>query len=531
MIEKVIVKFKEAIGEKHTLTDSETLQKYHYSNIPVERVIDAALLPGSVEEVQKIVNIASEFQISLYPISTGNNWGYGSANPVRDHNVILDLSRMNRIIEVNTELAYAVIEPGVTQYQLYQYLSKNKTGLLMDPTGSGPNCSVLGNTVERGYGIARYGDHSASLSGMEVVLANGEVLRTSFGHYENAKATHTFKCGVGPCLKGIFSQSNFGIVTKIGIWLMPEPEYFEACYFSANNESDLGPLIDAVRWLLLHDVIRSSVNLVHRNRVLTMLMQYPWKEMSGKTPLNDEVSKAIARVKKVGAWNGVFALYGTKEEVRAAKKVIKKTLRGKVARLTFVSDQTLRLLERFQTLFSFLLRMNIPEMLKVLKPSYGILKGIPSEVSLASPYWRTRKNPPSQDINPAKDNCGLIWFSPVVPMTKTNAEKFIAIIKPIFAKYGFEDCITFTTVTARSFDCTLPILYNKDDIEETKKASACFEELVSECMKAGYIPYRFGIQSMAQLTGRRDVFWDVIEKLKNALDPQGILSPGRYSRR
>ena len=530
MIEKAIVKFKEAIGEEHTLTDLEALRKYHYINIPAERIIDAALRPGSVKDVQKIVNITSEFQISLYPISTGNNWGYGSANPVRDHNVIVDLSRMNRIIEVNTELAYTVIEPGVTQYQLYQYLNKHQTGLMMDPTGSGPNCSVLGNTVERGYGISRYGDHFASLSGMEVVLANGEVLRTSFGHYENAKATHTFKCGVGPCLHGMFTQSNFGIVTKIGIWLMPEPEYFEACYFSANNESDLGPLIDAVRWLLLHDVIRSSVNLVHRNRVLTMLMQYPWKEMSGKTPLNDEVSKAIARVKKVGAWNGVFALYGTKEEVRAAKKVIKKTLRGKVARLTFVSDQTLRLLERFQTLFSFLLRMNIPEMLKVLKPSYGILKGIPSEVSLTSPYWRTKKNPPSQDINPAKDNCGLIWFSPVVPMTKTNAEEFIAIIKPIFAKYGFEVCITFTTVTARSFDCTLPILYNKDDTEETRKAGACFEELVSECMKAGYIPYRFGIQSMAQLTGRRDVFWDVIEKLKDALDPQGILSPGRYSR-
>ena len=530
MIEKAIKVFEAAIGKERTLTDSEALQRYHYATIAVERVIDAVLRPDSLEDVQKIVKIANEFEISLYPISTGNNWGYGSANPVRDHNVIEDLSRMNRIVQVNTELAYAVIEPGVTQRQLYEHLSKHRTGLMMDPTGSGPSCSVLGNTVERGYGISPYGDHFASVSGMEVVLANGEVLRTSFGHYENAKATHTFKYGVGPYLDGIFTQSNFGIVTKIGIWLMPQPEHFEACYFSCTSESDLGPLIDAVRWLLLNGVIKSSINLVYRNRVLTMLTQYPWKEMAGKTPLDDKVSKSIARTKKVGAWNGVGALYGTKAEVRAAKKVIKRTLRGKVARLTFLSDRTLRLLERFQTVFEFFLRMNIPEMLKVLKPSYGILKGKPSEVSLASPYWRTKKPPPPQGINPAKDNCGLIWFSPVVPMTRGNAEEFIGIIEPIFARHGFEACITFTTVTPRAFDCTLPILYNKDNPDEANRASGCYEELVSECMKAGYVPYRFGIQSMAELAGRKDVFWDVVEGLKGALDPKGILSPGRYSR-
>ena len=530
MLTDAIKAFEDVIGKEYVITDTDKLHEYHYSNIPAERVIDGVLQPGSVEDIQKIVRIADKFNICLYPISTGNNWGYGSANPVRNNNVIIDLTRLNRILEVNTELAYAVIEPGVTQHMLFEYLNKHKTGLMMDPTGSGPNCSVLGNTVERGYGITPYSDHFESVSGMEIVLANGEILRTGFGHFDNAKATHTFKYGVGPYLDGIFTQSNFGIVTKIGVSLMPEPEYFEACYFSCNNESDLGPLIDAVRWLLLNGVIRSSVNLVHRNRVLTMLTQYPWKEMSGKTPLDDEVGKAIAKIKKVGAWNGVGALYGTKGEVRAAKKVVKKMLRKKVARLNFVSDKTLRLLERFQTVIGFLMGMNIAEMLKVLKPSYGILKGIPSEVSLTSPYWRTKKNPPHQGINPAEDNCGLIWFSPVVPMRRENAEEFIGIIQPIFAKHRFEMCITFTTVTQRVFDCTLPILYNKDDPEEAKMAGACYEELLSECAKAGYIPYRFGIQSMAEQAGRRDVFWDVVEKLKGVLDPKGILSPGRYSR-
>lgn len=530
MIEKAIKAWEEAIGKEYTRTDSETIEGYRCSTIPVKKEIIAVLRPGSVEDVQKIVNIANQFKIGLYPISIGNNWGYGSANPVRDHNVVVDLARMNRIIEVNTELAYAVLEPGVTQGQLYQYLTDNNIPLWMAPTGAGPNCSILGNTLERGYGIAPYGDHFSYISGMEVVLANGQVLRTSFGHYQDAKATYTFKWGIGPYLDGIFTQSNFGIVTKIGVWLMPEPEHFEACYFSAKGENDLGPLIDAIRQLLLNEVIQSSVNLVHRNRVLTMLCQYPWQEMSGRTPLSDSVSEKIGHLKKIGAWNGVAALYGTKEQVKAAKKAIKKALRGKIDQLTFISDKTINLLKRFQKLFSILLGINVAETIEILKASCGILKGIPNEVSLSTPYWRMMNSPPSQNINPARDNCGLIWFSPVIPMTKENVEEFIDIIKPIFKKYGFEACITLTTVTKRCFDCTLPILYNKNNLDEARKAIQCYEALLNECVKQGYIPYRFGIHSMAELVRRKDVFWDVVERLKDALDPNGILSPGRYAR-
>ena len=56
---------------------------------------------------------------------------------------------------------------------------------------------------------------------MEIVLANGEVLRTGFGHFGTAKAANVYKYGVGPYIDGLFTQSNFGIVTKIGVWLMP----------------------------------------------------------------------------------------------------------------------------------------------------------------------------------------------------------------------------------------------------------------------------------------------------------------------
>lgn len=525
---------KNIVGDKNVLTDIEQLKKYHCANIPVARTIDAVVKPASREEICDIVRIANQNNLALYPISTGNNWGYGSANPVQDHNIIVDLSRMNRIIEVNTELAYAVIEPGVTQEQLYNYLSQKKTGLMMDPTGSGPSCSILGNTLERGYGITPYGDHFNAACGMEIILADGQILNTGFGHFANSKVTRLFKYGTGPYLDGLFTQSNLGIVTSIGVWLMPEPEHYEVCYFASNDDNALDNFIESTRWLLLNQVVKGSINLMHRNRILTLMIQYPWKEMRNTTPLNEDVSRKLAQEMDVCEWNGVVALYGTKEEVSAAKTVIKRHLKGKVKRINFVSERLLDMVEKYQWVMDPLgkiMGMDIKELIKVLRPSLGLMKGKPCEVSLPTPYWRMRRGVPEKDINPARDNCGIIWLAPVVPMTKKDAAHFISIISPILNSYGFEVCITFTAVTSRAFDCTLPILYDKENQAETLRAVECHKKALRACLDNGYIPYRFGIQSMGDIVSEDDSFWKVAAKIKDSIDPNGIFAPGRYSLR
>ncbi len=61
---------------------------------------------------------------------------------------------------------------------------------------------------------------------MEVVLANGELLRTGMGAMPGNRSWHVYKRGLGPTLDQLFMQSNYGIVTKLGVWLMPYPECF-----------------------------------------------------------------------------------------------------------------------------------------------------------------------------------------------------------------------------------------------------------------------------------------------------------------
>jgi 4-cresol dehydrogenase (hydroxylating) len=530
VFKEAIEEFRNVLDEHHVVLDPLSLEPYGWCTIPIQRTISAVLRPASVEHLVRIVQIASAHDVALYPISTGRNWGYGAAQPVRDHNIVVDLSRMNQIIEVNSELAYAVVEPGVTQEQLYTHLQQHQIPLCLNPTGAGPGCSILGNTLERGFGIGPNGDHFQAQCGMEVVLATGEVLRTGFGHYAGAKATYLYKWGLGPYLDGLFTQSNFGIVTKIGVSLMPVPEAFEACYFACNSESQLGPLIEGIQQLIAWGTFQGPINLLHRNRALIMLDRYPWDAMANQTPLTETIAAELAAQKRIGMWNGVGALCGSPSQVRAAKRTIRSVLRKKTDRITFLSDRKLQFLRTFPRICGVLMNMNVPDLLKTLEGSYGMLKGIPSEVALPLAYWRNRTNPSRESaIHPARDRCGITWFSPVIPMTTRDVAAFRRIIEPIFRDYQFELCITLTAVNPRCFEATIPLLYDRDNSDEVGRAQTCHATLLRACKLAGYIPYRLGIQSMLEETSTDDTFWKVVQRLKTALDPKGILAPGRYA--
>ena len=108
-----ISQFQKIVGEKWVFTAEEDTRLYRdaYSPFlgePEERWASAAVAPANVEEVQAVVRAANQFKIPLYTISTGRNLGYGGSAPAYSGSVVLDLKRMNRILEVNEENAYAL---------------------------------------------------------------------------------------------------------------------------------------------------------------------------------------------------------------------------------------------------------------------------------------------------------------------------------------------------------------------------------------------------------------------------------------
>ena len=522
-----IAAWTELLTEQYAIFDPPELTAAATATYQTNEAVMAILRPHTTEQVQQCLQIATEYQIPVYPVSSGKNWGYGSRVPTASDCALLDLSRMDRIIEINPELAYVTVEPGVTQQQLYDYLQQQQANLWMDSTGSSPQSSLIGNVLERGFGHTPYGDRFDNVCGLEVVLPTGELVHTGFGRFSEAKATPVYRWGLGAYLDGIFTQSNFGIVTRMTIWLMPAPEYFQAFYFSIKSEEQLPALIDALRPLRLNGTIKSAVHIGNSYKVLSSIRQYPWQETDGVTPLPPETMDYFAESWDFGSWNGSGGLYGTKKQVAIARRLIKAALKGKVRKLQFVDDNTLKLAQAVAPQYKAVMGLNLPEMLKIIKPVYGLMKGIPTATQLKSTYWRKKTTPP-EAMNPDRDGCGLIWCAPIAPLKGECAEEISSIATPIFRKHGFEPLISLTLLTERCLGCIITIAYDRSIPGEDEKAIACHEELLKAFSESGYYPYRIRVHDRDIITAGEGSYQELLQKIKAAIDPNNILAPGRY---
>ncbi|HEY0587547.1 MAG TPA: FAD-dependent oxidoreductase, partial [Pseudoduganella sp.] len=303
------------LGAAGVLTAPEQLVPYMASTSATPVAPLAVLRPLSHGEVVAVVRCASEFKVPLYPLSTGRNWGYGDANPSGEGQVIVDLGGMRRILELDAELAYAVIEPGVTQAQLAGYLAEHGLPLWMDCTGAGPDTSLIGNILERGFGHTPYGNRLLHVAGMRLVLANGDTLETGFSHFARTTAAHLYPYGVGPWLDGLFTQSNFGIVTSLGFWLMPQTEVVSHLVASVPQFEGIAAVVDALRPLRLDGTLSSVVHIGNDLRVLSGAMVFPAEKVPQGPPLPPQWRSSLCRQAGIGAWTVSAALYGRPAQV------------------------------------------------------------------------------------------------------------------------------------------------------------------------------------------------------------------------
>jgi 4-cresol dehydrogenase (hydroxylating) flavoprotein subunit len=524
--EAAIHHWSSVVGAENIITAADQLAAAETGTFATGHRIPAIIRPGAREEVQECLRIANRWRVPLYPISSGRNWGYGSRVPSSDGCVLLDLGRMNRILDFNEALGYVTVEPGVTQGQLHAFLTERGSRLWMDSTGASPHCSIIGNAVERGFGHTPYGDHFAHTCDLEIVLPQGELLETGFGRYPGAHASPVYRWGVGPILDGLFSQSNYGVVTRLTLWLMPAPEYFQAYYFKCASDDGLADLINALRPLRMNGTIRSSSHIANDYKVLSALEQYPWEATAGQTPLAGPLMEKFRKDLRIGAWNGSGALYGTPAQVKEARRLLRKALAGKATDLTFLDDRKLALASRYAGVFQRLTGWDLKRTLAVLKPVYGLMKGIPTAHPLFSTYWRKRTAPPAQ-MDPDRDGCGLLWCSPVAPNDGHHATRINSLASGIILRNGFEPAISMTVLTDRTISCIISLAYDRDVPGEDEKALACYHALLDELAREGYHSYRLSVASMGAM-GKSDTYNDLLHSLKSAVDPNEILAPGRY---
>jgi 4-cresol dehydrogenase (hydroxylating) len=401
----------------------------------------------------------------------------------------------------------------------------------------------MGNALERGIGETDYGDHFGNICGLEVVLPDGSLIRTGGGPLEGFKSWNTYKWGVGPYLEGLFSQGNYGIVTKMGLWLMPKPEYFLSCVFELDREDDFPALIDAMRRLQLAGAIKSKVHLV--NDVVTFaVLAEPAEILGGAEFLSDDRRRELRKRYNIAPWSFAAGLYGTRSQVWANVSLIRQEL-GSLGRLQLIDDRKIHVIEamtkvlRKGTLFgptraaaeglSRAIFGRPVALVEVIPELHAIEKGHPSDHFVKHAYYKSRRPKPKDgDIDPARDHCGLIWLGPMVPLNGRDTLAIFDLVRPLYRKYKFDFTAAMIVGNPRTAVALMSVFYDRENVDETRRAEALYFEMGETTQEAGYQQYRTSTMFMERILKPAPEFQVLCNLIKTALDPRGILAPGKY---
>ncbi len=224
--------------------------------------------PKNIQELtENFLSLKSRVN-EIHVFSKGNNWGYGCKTPHSNNALVIDLSDCKEIIHFDKYHGLITVEPGVTYGQLVEYLKNVGDEWIAPVHGGGPDCSVLGNCIERGYGITPETDHFGAVTSLQAILPDGSVYQGALKNLGLDKLDKLFKYGIGPYFDGVFTQSGLGIVTQVTIKLSKKPSYVEMFYINIFDESDLPKVVSIIK--KLKQDLKSNVgriNLMNRERV------------------------------------------------------------------------------------------------------------------------------------------------------------------------------------------------------------------------------------------------------------------------
>ncbi len=495
---------RRAVGEENVIDDPAGLEPYRdpYPMLADEQFLASAVVaPGSTEEVQEVVRIANRHGIPLSPISTGKNNGYGGPSPRLTGAIVVDMGkRMNRILEVDEKYGYALLEPGVTYFDLYEHLEATNSILMLDTPDLGWG-SVVGNTLDRGVGYTPYGDHFMWQTGMEVVLPQGEVMRTGMGALPGSNAWQLFPYGFGPYPDGMFTQSNLGIVTKMGIALMQRPPASMTYLITFQEESDLEQIVDVMLPLRINMAPIQNVPVL-RNIILdagVVSKRSEWYD--GEGPLPREAIKRMQSELGLGYWNFYGTLYGPPPMIEMFHGMIQEAF-GQIPGAQFFTNE------------------DRPEAgdrgAHVLHDRHKINNGIPSLDEMKLLDWLP--------------NGGHACVSPVSAPDGADAMRQFEMVRNR-ADEASKDYAAQFIVGLREMHHICLLLFDTDKQSDRDEVTALCRQLVAEAAEAGYGEYRTHNALMDDVMGTFNwgdgALLRFHETVKDALDPNGILAPGK----
>jgi glycolate oxidase len=216
--EALVTRLRDLLGKSAVLTDSDVTASYARDMMPLApsgRPL-AVVLPANVEEVQAVVKACAEAGVPIVPRGAGSGLS-GAANAI-DGCVTLSLTKLDQIVEIDPGNRLAVVQPGVVNLDFRNAVEKH--GLFYPPDPSSYDwCTIGGNLSTNAGGLCcvKYGVTTDSVLGLEVVLADGSLLKTG---------RRTVKGVAGYDLARLFvgSEGTLGVITQATVQLKPLPQ-------------------------------------------------------------------------------------------------------------------------------------------------------------------------------------------------------------------------------------------------------------------------------------------------------------------
>lgn len=267
LTDNLIKELNKALPKENILSDEA--ERYVYSfdasnNQQNKALPDAVVFVENIEQVLKVVKIANEQMTPIICRGAGTNT-VGACVPTHG-GIVLNFSKMNKILEINPENMTARVQPGVVVGDLQKAVEKQ--GLFYPPDPSNLKISTIGGSIAQNSAGARcfkYGATKDYIIDMLVVMANGELIRTG---------SNTIKNATGYNLGSIFigSEGTLGIVVEATIKLIPKPEETQVimAYFDTVEDS-----IYAVNKIIEKQVFPATIDFMDKNAIQTVEKFYP----------------------------------------------------------------------------------------------------------------------------------------------------------------------------------------------------------------------------------------------------------------
>lgn len=454
--------------------EEDKLREYSFDMTEGEPSMpDFVVKPLDTNEVVWLVELANEHKIPLIPAAARTNLG-GLTIPV-ERGIIVDMTDMRKIHVVNETEMYAIIEPGVTFGDIKEYLDERHPSLRFGYPLSPPYTSIVANCLLDGLAnlSLKHGTMAEWINGVEAVLPTGEVIRTGAGSLSDV----WFSKAPMPDLTGLFVnwQGSTGIVTRMAVQLWPAMKYRKRMFAMLYKAEHV--------FVLMRQLSRTGIfDDIGGLSWPTGKMLFGLKYKMTRDPDEPE-----------------YYLYldisgNSKAEMKAKQAVIKETMKRARKDGMELEDP-----------------IDIVDLVKV-EPNFGKFAEFPTTLDFLLDHG----------------GGGLTWVGTYGPTAKW--EEGYRKGAEIMEEAGFPPIAVTRPMRGGHFAVLRFIMiFDKNDEEEVERVREVNIKLCDMVMELGYIPYKSPAWVVEKFMAKMDKnSYELMKKLKNLLDPNRIMNPGRW---